>query len=107
MRARLYFLLRVRFFIFCSEVFVFLIYADGSSGHSLGKWGQNHGGRAVHDAQLGQMLFYVVAHQIRVTSVFPYPKPVMGLFMTDGNVSHSMTLKNRVVSMSVSASVIF
>ena len=40
-----------------------------------------------HDAQLGQVLFYLVAHQIRATVEFPYPKPVMRLFVVNGRVS--------------------
>ena len=38
-----------------------------------------------HDSQLGQLLFYLVAHQIKAITILPYPKPVMGLFMADGH----------------------
>ena len=38
-----------------------------------------------HDSQLGQLLFYLVAHQIKAVTILPYPKPVMGLFMADGH----------------------
>ena len=39
------------------------------------------------DSQLGQVLFYLVAQYLKTLVGYPYPKPCLGVFMAEGNVS--------------------
>ena len=38
------------------------------------------------DGQLGQMLFYAVAQQLKALKLWTYPRPLLGIFMAEGKV---------------------